>query len=123
MLNRLETAFETQNNFVSNASHELRTPLTIISSEVELALNKQDLNPHQREILNTVYSESEKLGQILNSLLTLAQSGFDGKRQNWESIRIDELLLTASESVKRINPDSNIYIDLENLPPMKNSYM
>jgi signal transduction histidine kinase len=116
MLNRLETAFETQNNFVSNASHELRTPLTIISSEVELALNKQDLNPHQREILNTVYAESEKLGQILNSLLTLAQSGFDGKRQNWESIRMDELLLTASESVKRINPDSNIYINLENLP-------
>jgi signal transduction histidine kinase len=116
MLNRLETAFETQNNFVSNASHELRTPLTIISSEVELALNKRDLNPHQREVLNTVYAESEKLGQILNSLLTLAQSGFDGKRQNWESIRIDELLLTASESVKRINPDSNIYIDLENLP-------
>ncbi|WP_184546407.1 sensor histidine kinase [Mucilaginibacter sp. FT3.2] len=116
MLNRLETAFETQNNFVSNASHELRTPLTIISSEIELALNKHDLNPHQREILNTVYAESEKLGQILNSLLTLAQSGFDGKRQNWESIRMDELLLTASETVKRINPESNIYIDLENLP-------
>lgn len=116
MLNRLETAFETQNNFVSNASHELRTPLTIISSEVELALNKQDLNPHQREILNTVYAESEKLGQILNSLLTLAQSGFDGKRQNWESIRMDELLLTASESVKRVHPDSNIFINLENLP-------
>jgi signal transduction histidine kinase len=116
MLNRLETAFETQNNFVSNASHELRTPLTVIASEVELALNKQDLNPQQREILTTVYSESEKLGQILSSLLTLAQSGFDGKRQNWESIRMDELLLTASESVKKINPDSNIYIDLENLP-------
>jgi len=116
MLNRLETAFETQNNFVSNASHELRTPLTIISSELELALNKQDLNSQQRGVLNTVYAESEKLGQILNSLLTLAQSGFDGKRQNWESIRMDELLLTASESVKRINPESNIYIDLENLP-------
>jgi signal transduction histidine kinase len=116
MLNRLETAFETQNNFVSNASHELRTPLTVIASEVELALNKQDLNPQQREILNTVYSESEKLGQILSSLLTLAQSGFDGKRQNWETIRIDELLINAAESVKRINPESDIHINLDNLP-------
>jgi signal transduction histidine kinase len=116
MLNRLETAFETQNNFVSNASHELRTPLTVISSELELALNKEDLNPQQREILSTVYSESEKLRQILNSLLTLAQSGFDGKRQNWESIRIDELVLTASEAVKKVIPESEIYIDFENIP-------
>ncbi|WP_183558038.1 HAMP domain-containing sensor histidine kinase [Mucilaginibacter sp. SP1R1] len=116
MLNRLETAFETQNNFVSNASHELRTPLTIISSEAELALGKQDISHEQRQIFNTIYSESEKLGQILSSLLTLAQSGFDGKKQRWESIRIDELVMVASESIKKINPGSNILIDLENMP-------
>ncbi|NHA07015.1 HAMP domain-containing histidine kinase [Mucilaginibacter sp. HC2] len=116
MLNRLETAFETQNNFVSNASHELRTPLTIISSEAELAISKTDVSPEQREVFGIIYSEAEKLGQILNSLLTLAQSGFDGKKQRWESIRIDELLMTASESIKRINIDSNIQIDLEDMP-------
>jgi len=116
MLNRLETAFETQNNFVSNASHELRTPLTIISTEAELALSKSDASPGQREVFGTIYSEAEKLGQILNSLLTLAQSGFDGKKQRWESIRIDELLMTASESIKKINTDSNIQIDLEDMP-------
>ncbi|MBS1660613.1 MAG: HAMP domain-containing protein, partial [Bacteroidetes bacterium] len=38
MLSRLETAFETQNNFVSNASHELNTPLTAIIGEADLAL-------------------------------------------------------------------------------------
>jgi signal transduction histidine kinase len=116
MLNRLETAFETQNNFVSNASHELRTPLTIISSEAELALSKTDASPEQREVFGTIYSEAEKLSHILSSLLTLAQSGFDGKKQRWESIRIDELLMTASESIKKINTDSNIQIDLEDMP-------
>ncbi|MDN3549103.1 HAMP domain-containing sensor histidine kinase [Mucilaginibacter aquaedulcis] len=116
MLNRLETAFETQNNFVSNASHELRTPLTIISTEAELALSKHDVSLEQREIFNTIHSESEKLGQILSSLLSLAQSGFDGKKQRWESIRIDEMVMIASESVKKINPESNIEIDLADLP-------
>ncbi|MDN3580977.1 sensor histidine kinase [Mucilaginibacter flavus] len=120
MLNRLETAFETQNNFVSNASHELRTPLTVISSELELVLNKQNIDPQQRQVLNTVYSESEKLRLMINSLLTLAQSGFDGKRQNWESIRIDELLLTASEAVKKVIPESEISIDFENIPEDEN---
>lgn len=41
MLDRLETAFQIQNQFVSNASHKLRTPLTAIMAATELAL----LNP------------------------------------------------------------------------------
>jgi len=116
MLNRLETAFETQNNFVSNASHELRTPLTIINSEVELALNKTAANSDERAILTTIQSETNKLTQILNSLLLLAQSGYDGKKQNWQKTRIDELIFTAIESIRKIHPQSNIEIDFAGLP-------
>jgi signal transduction histidine kinase len=116
MLNRLETAFETQNNFVSNASHELRTPLTIINSEVELALNKTAANSEERFVLTTIQSETNKLTQILNSLLLLAQSGYDGKKQNWQKTRIDELIFTAIESIRKIHPQSNIEVDFAGLP-------
>jgi signal transduction histidine kinase len=116
MLNRLETAFETQNNFVSNASHELRTPLTIINSEVELALTQNDIDDNERKTLTTIYSETDKLIQILNSLLLLAQSGYDGKKQNWQQIRMDELVLLAVESVKKIIPESKIEINFSALP-------
>ena len=116
MLNRLETAFATQNNFVSNASHELRTPLTIINSEVELALNKPNLDDYQRATLNTISSETDKLIQILNSLLLLAQSGFDGKKQNWQPVRMDELIWMTIESTKKLHPDSNIQVDFSGLP-------
>ena len=116
MLNRLETAFDTQNNFVSNASHELRTPLTVINSEVELALNKTPSNTDNHAALTVIYDETNKLIQMLNSLLSLAQSGYDGKKQNWQRIRMDELLVTAVESVKKIMPKSNIQIDFTGLP-------
>lgn len=116
MLNRLETAFETQNNFVSNASHELRTPLTIINSEVEHALNQPGLNEKQHATLNIIHTETDKLIYILNSLLLLAQSGFDGKKQHWQTIRIDELVLLAVDSVKKIIPESNIQVDFADLP-------
>ncbi|EHQ30493.1 HAMP domain-containing sensor histidine kinase [Mucilaginibacter paludis] len=116
MLNRLETAFETQNNFVSNASHELRTPLTIINSELEIALRRGDNSPSQLALLNTIHAESDKLTQILNSLLLLAQSGYDGKKQSWQKIRIDELIWQAVESVKKIHPESNIQVDFSALP-------
>lgn len=116
MLTRLETAFDTQNNFVSNASHELRTPLTIINSEVELALNKAGDNTDQREMLNTIQAETNKLTQILNSLLLLAQSGFDGKKQDWQHVRIDEAIWQAIESVNKIQPKSQIEVDFSKLP-------
>lgn len=116
MLNRLETAFETQNNFVSNASHELRTPLTVINSELELALNASHADEKHHEALTVIYDETNKLIQMLNSLLSLAQTGFDGKKQNWQRIRMDELVLSAVESVKKIIPTSNIQIDFSGLP-------
>jgi len=43
MLERLETAFEVQKDFISNASHELRTPLTAIRGQLEVLLLKERL--------------------------------------------------------------------------------
>jgi signal transduction histidine kinase len=116
MINRLETAFTTQTNFVSNASHELRTPLTIINGEVELALNQPDPTGKQHEVLQTIRTETDKLIQIINNLLLLAQSGFDGKKQNWQKVRMDELLWLAIASSKKIYPDSYVEVDHLHLP-------
>jgi len=115
MLNRLETAFETQNNFISNASHELRTPLTIISGEVELALNNSNI-AQQKAALQKVKNETEKLEHIITSLLGMAQSGFNGKTQPWEMVRMDELLWDIKATVNQIHPECPITIDLSELP-------
>lgn len=116
MLTRLETAFETQNNFVSNASHELRTPLAIITSETELLLAGHTLPDAAARSGKTILAEAEKLEHILKSLIALAQSGFDGKKQNWQVIRVDELVMDVIESAKTIDPESVILPDLSSLP-------
>ncbi|PWK74257.1 signal transduction histidine kinase [Mucilaginibacter oryzae] len=117
MLDRLETAFETQNNFISNASHELRTPLAIIKGEAELTLKNigkpgADLHKSLSEILQGTQS----LQDIITSLLGLAQSGFDGKKQNWEQVRADELAFMVKEAVDHIIPANNLSIDFSALP-------
>nr|WP_067054676.1 HAMP domain-containing sensor histidine kinase [Mucilaginibacter sp. L294] len=116
MLTRLETAFETQNNFVSNASHELRTPLTIISGETQLLLKGNKVTDEGMASVKTILAEAEKLGHILASLLGLAQSGFDGKKQNWQKIRVDELVMGVADSVKKIDRESVIDLDFSALP-------
>ncbi|MCX2575534.1 sensor histidine kinase [Pedobacter sandarakinus] len=116
MLNRLETAFETQNNFISNASHELRTPLTVISGEVELALKANQDVSKQHEALSKIKGETERLENILTSLLGLAQSGFNGKNQPREEVRMDELLWEIKASVNQVHPNSKILVDFSELP-------
>lgn len=117
MLDRLETAFETQNNFVSNASHELRTPLAVIKGEAELALKSFDKpGADPQKTLSEILVGAQRLQDILTSLLGLAQTGFDGKKQNWEQIRSDELIWMIKESVDHIIPDNNVTIDLSGLP-------
>jgi signal transduction histidine kinase len=116
MLDRLETSFESQNNFVSNASHELSTPLTSIIGEAELALQKERSPERYREAMAIILKESERLRAIVQSLLNLAQTGFDGKKQTLITLRADEIVLSAKNAVDRIYPGSHVKIDYDLLP-------
>lgn len=116
MLDRLEVTFEMQNNFVSNASHEFRTPLTVVSGEAELGMSMPGLPDNARDSFLNIYKEVEKLEHLTNSMLSLAQTGFDGKKEQWEEVRIDELILSVKEAADRIIPDNQVAIDFDNLP-------
>lgn len=121
MLDRIETSFETQNNFISNASHELRTPLTAIIGEADVVLTKPRANEEYVETLKIILQEADKLDNKTKALLFLAQTGFNGKVQKFDKVRIDQLLWDVKENLESLNPKSKIYLDMELLPenPMK----
>jgi signal transduction histidine kinase len=116
MLDRLETSFETQNNFVSNASHELSTPLTVIIGEAELALGRERTAEECSASIKVILQEAERLQHIIRSLLNLAQTGFNGMKQTWDNIRIDELIWNVKEELDNINPENQVHIDYSLLP-------
>ncbi len=116
MLDRLETAFETQNNFISNASHELGTPLTAIIGEADVTLTKQRPAEEYQASLKIILNEAERLEKITKSLLFLAQTGFDGKKQKMGVVRMDQLLWDVKETIDKINPNNAILIDLSLIP-------
>lgn len=116
MLNRLETSFESQKNFISNASHELNTPLTTIIGEADVALSKERTAAYYVETLTTILSAAEKLDQKTRALLTLAQTGYDGKKQEFVKVRIDQLILDVKDTVEKINPKAKVNIDFSLLP-------
>lgn len=71
MLDRLETAFQTQRHFLSDASHELRTPITIVQGHLELL----DSDPETRaESMAIVMDELDRMRRMVDDLLTLAKA-------------------------------------------------
>lgn len=116
LLNRLETAFETQKNFVSNASHEFGTPLTSIMGEAEVMLMKERTPEEYQQSLTSILGQAERLNQITQTLLYLAQTGYSDKKVNFEILRTDELLWQAKGIIDKLNPKNNIIIDFSLLP-------
>jgi two-component system OmpR family sensor kinase len=74
MLERLGEALAHERAFVADASHELRTPLAILRTELELALAKGRSPEELRAALASAAEETDRLTQLSEDLLTIAQT-------------------------------------------------
>jgi len=73
MLAKIQQVFISQKQFIQDTSHELRTPLTIMRGELEVALKKPRTAQEYCAILTSVLEETQKVGKLLEDLLTLAR--------------------------------------------------
>ena len=75
MLDRLQSAFARERQFISDASHELRTPLTIINANAQMLQRWGDRDPEvMRASLEAIAEESGRLAGMVSGMLTLAKA-------------------------------------------------
>ncbi len=73
MLERLESARNSQRRFVSDASHELRSPITTIRQHAEVAVAHPDRTT-ARELAEVVLAEQRRMQRLVEDLLLLARA-------------------------------------------------
>ncbi len=101
MLERLGEALEHERAFVADASHELRTPLAILRTELELALAEGRSPEELRAALASAAEETDRLTQLSEDLLTIAQTERGELPLRLGRVGVDEVLDGVSRRFSR----------------------
>ena len=92
MLASLDDAYRQQQRFVGDVSHELRTPLTTIRGNAELLASGETSAEEQREAIDHIRREIERLSRLVDELLVLARADADEAFAP-RTVQLDEVLM------------------------------
>ena len=106
MLERLESARNSQRRFVSDASHELRSPITVIRQHAEVALAHPD-RVTAAELAEVVLAEQQRMQRLVEDLLLLARADEHVPLAR-EAVDLDDL---AFEEGHRLRSTTSKHVD------------
>jgi signal transduction histidine kinase len=95
MLDRLEGAFERIAQFTADASHELRTPVAFIRTTADVLLRRPRNDDEWRDGVREIQSESARMTELLDNLLTLARADAGSERCVLEPVDLNDLVAEA----------------------------
>jgi signal transduction histidine kinase len=112
MLDRLESAFILQKDFVSNASHEFRTPLTAIKGQVQVALLKQRNTAEYETLLQSLNDDINNLIGLLNALQELAKANANALPKSFGPVSLLDIVLDVQNEFAKTKPQYTIAINV-----------
>jgi heavy metal sensor kinase len=111
-LQRLQNSFDELKRFTADASHELRTPLTALRTVGEVALRRQRDVESLRDTISSMLEESERLDELIASLLTLARLASDNAALSRERVDMGAALSEVGETVSLLAAEKNQALDI-----------
>jgi heavy metal sensor kinase len=115
MLGRIESGFERERQFTSDASHELRTPLTAMKTILNFIRDGERPAEEYRQALDDLAEETDRLQALVENLLQLAR-GEKGLQLHREEIDLSLLLEDIAHSLQPLAESKGLTLDCD-LPP------
>jgi signal transduction histidine kinase len=107
MLDRLQSAFDSQQRFIANASHELRTPLAVMRATVDVVLDNPDSTPEDlRDMAADIRAAVDHAEHLIGALLILAHNerGLTVRDEVDLATVVEDVLDAAALGDRRVHP-------------------
>lgn len=108
----VERAIDHMRQFMADAAHELRTPITVVRSRAEIALQRSRDPDDYIEALVGIEHEAERLGRIVEDLLTLARADSGDRPVERKRVFLDDVALDAATAARAIAERKGVHLDI-----------
>ena len=110
---KLQELDKMKDTLLSTVSHELRTPLTSIKSFTEILLAYDNEKDVEREFLNTINEQCDRLTRLISDFLDLAK--IESGRIQWENaeVAMPEVIATAIATSQALFTISGLKVDVD----------
>ncbi|HWD88751.1 MAG TPA: HAMP domain-containing sensor histidine kinase [Mucilaginibacter sp.] len=114
MIQTIESAFQKEREFISNASHELMTPISILQSKIENMFGSEEITDEVKERLLAMQRILNRLKSITKTLLLISQIENDQFLKE-DSVSVDELVREVYDEISIRLQEKNINLSI-NVP-------
>ncbi|MFD1216630.1 MULTISPECIES: sensor histidine kinase [Microbulbifer] len=113
LLERLDTAFSTREQFIGNIAHQLKTPLAGIKLQAQLALRDQDIHSVHRA-LERICQTTDAMTHLNGQLLKLARAeAASGRGLKMEPVALHSVVDEVVENLQGLAASRNVKVRRE----------
>jgi len=109
---RVVSDYQGLKTFTENASHEMMTPLSVITSKLDNLIQDERLDSDQLKEITDIYSASNKLSRLNQSLLILVKIDNDLLQDN-ETLDLSVVIFDKAQQFQEIIKNKNITLTIE----------
>lgn len=114
MIQTIESTFQKEREFISNASHELMTPISILQSKIENMFGSEEITDEVKERLIEMQKILNRLKTITKTLLLISQIENDQFLKE-DTVQVGELIQEVYDEISIRLQEKNIKLSI-NIP-------
>lgn len=113
-ITKLKKIDQIKTEFISTVSHEFKTPLTSTKMAVNMLDESKNLDENQKEYINIIKEDNERLNVLINDLLDLSKIESGNIIMNMQKISVLDIINNALNPLKKLFESENVYYKIEN---------